>query len=507
MIFRAAAVIASVLAFASGALADWTVVEERFYALTLAGEPCGRSSERIERDGTKLRTTSRIEMRFTRLGQETVIDLASGFTETDRGEPIEATVEQKGAQRIRYDFTDPTRVVVERGAARTVRELTTTDWLTPREVAAFVAARHAASAAEIRFRTLDVQSGLVLADVSMTRGGTESVSRGARSLELTRYAVTNSLIPVVADERYDAAGVLIVSTTPIGLGELVSTLATKAEADDSYARASFDLLAGTFIASKPIVGFESRAALRFSVRAKGARLIDLPSVGAQTFVRIDARQGTIEIDTMRGSGAAVGDATDTRWLRPNELIDADEPAVLELLATAKFAPGAGPLSKAVTLRALVYRHLRVKNLATAFGSASEAAKSRSGDCTEHAVLLAALLRAVGIPSRVASGLVYVPELGGNPAAKGPGWGWHLWTQALVEPPIVAGGGGSAWVDFDATVGGAARFHAAHVLVATSELSGGATDPAFATALSLIGAVEIEEIAPERSASDSDKGQK
>ena len=119
MIFRAAAVIASVLAFASGALADWTVVEERFYALTLAGEPCGRSSERIERDGTKLRTTSRIEMRFTRLGQETVIDLASGFTETDRGEPIEATVEQKGAQRIRYDFTDPTRVVVERGAART----------------------------------------------------------------------------------------------------------------------------------------------------------------------------------------------------------------------------------------------------------------------------------------------------------------------------------------------------------------------------------------------------
>ena len=39
------------LAVAAAARADWTLVEERFYALSLAGNPCGRSSERVERDG------------------------------------------------------------------------------------------------------------------------------------------------------------------------------------------------------------------------------------------------------------------------------------------------------------------------------------------------------------------------------------------------------------------------------------------------------------------------
>ena len=100
------------------------------------------------------------------------------------------------------------------------------------------------------------------------------------------------------------------------------------------------------------------------------------------------------------------------------------------------------------------------------------------------MLLAALLRGEGIPSRVASGLVYVPDLSGT----GPGWGWHLWTQALVEQPR---GGGLAWTDFDATVWGEGRgYHAAHILVATSDLAGGATDPAFSRAVSLIGGIRV-----------------
>ncbi|MFM2165508.1 MAG: hypothetical protein RL325_1945, partial [Planctomycetota bacterium] len=65
-----------------------------------------------------------------------------------------------------------------------------------------------------------------------------------------------------------------------------------------------------------------------------------------------------------------------------------------------------------------------------------------------------------------------------------GWGWHLWTQALVEK--------DEWVDFDATVPGEGPgYHCAHLLVATSDLAGGATDPAFSRALGLIGGVRIE----------------
>ena len=117
------------------ARADWTLVEERFYALSLAGNPCGRSTERVERDGDRLRTVSRIEMRFSRLGQETAIDLSSEFVETERGDAVEATVRQKGAEPVRYVFETARKVRVERGAAREARELADADWLTPREAA------------------------------------------------------------------------------------------------------------------------------------------------------------------------------------------------------------------------------------------------------------------------------------------------------------------------------------------------------------------------------------
>jgi transglutaminase-like putative cysteine protease len=241
------------------------------------------------------------------------------------------------------------------------------------------------------------------------------------------------------------------------------------------------------VPSPRIARYEERTSLELRLESTAGEMPDLPTEGSQAFRRIDARTAVVSVDVLRASGEKPGDRSDPRWLKPNELIDSDSEAVRALLGRARVAADASPRERANALRILVARHLRDKNMATAFGSASEAARTRSGDCTEHAVLLAALCRAAGIPARVASGLVYVPDLGG----KGPGWGWHLWTQALVEPPFVAGGGGLGWVDFDATVGSEGRgHHPAHILVATSDLSGGATDPAFSRALSLIGALKV-----------------
>lgn len=75
-------------------------------------------------------------------------------------------------------------------------------------------------------------------------------------------------------------------------------------------------------------------------------------------------------------------------------------------------------------------NLRKKNMATTFASAREVLQAREGDCTEHAVLLAALLRAAGLPSRVVGGLVY--------------WGrcflGHMWTEVHL----------GSWIPLDAT---------------------------------------------------------
>ena len=67
--------------------------------------------------------------------------------------------------------------------------------------------------------------------------------------------------------------------------------------------------------------------------------------------------------------------------------------------------------------------------------AAEVARQLEGDCTEHAVLLAACLKARNIPARVAFGLVYVPSL--------KGFAYHMWTEACVA---------DRWLPLDATQG-------------------------------------------------------
>lgn len=483
-----AALLIAHLVVGRAAHADWSTVEERFYALSLADKPCGRSIEKIERDGDRLRTTARIELRFTRLGEETAIDLESVVIEKESGAAIEARVAQSGAQAVVYRFLDGGRVAIERGDLVEERALPAGAHLPPRAARSFIAARQAAGAAEVSYRFLDAQSGLSSVEVSMARKGVERREVLGREIELVRYEVRNSLMPMAAQELYDAQGVLVESSTPIGIGDLVSRLATRAEADASYAASRFDIIAGTFVEAAPIEDFLARRSLALRVRAKGDAIGDLPEGGAQTVERVDARTLRVRVDTGRGSAPAQGDASDLRWLRATEVIDVNHPAVQALLERLRIGEGLAPLKQAEAMRAGVERHLASKNFGSAFASAGQAAESRSGDCTEHAVLLAALLRARGIPSRVASGLVYVPPFAKRPA----GWGWHLWTQALVPPPGARDGDAPLWFDFDATLPARGpRFHPAHVLVATSDLAGGAADPAFTSALGLIGAIEIE----------------
>ncbi len=69
-------------------------------------------------------------------------------------------------------------------------------------------------------------------------------------------------------------------------------------------------------------------------------------------------------------------------------------------------------------------------------SAAEVARDRAGDSTEHAVLLAAVVRARGVPSRVAFGLVY------NESKSDPELVFHAWTEVYLK---------DHWISIDASV--------------------------------------------------------
>jgi transglutaminase-like putative cysteine protease len=109
----------------------------------------------------------------------------------------------------------------------------------------------------------------------------------------------------------------------------------------------------------------------------------------------------------------------------------------------------------------------------AFASAAETARSLTGDCTEHAVLLCAMLRARGIPARTVMGLVYVPQA--------QSFGYHLWTEAFV---------GDRWIPLDATVG-AGGTSAAYLKLADAHLDGVDSFTAFLPLLQVVGRLKVE----------------
>jgi transglutaminase-like putative cysteine protease len=94
----------------------------------------------------------------------------------------------------------------------------------------------------------------------------------------------------------------------------------------------------------------------------------------------------------------------------------------------------GPAPSNAELAAFVRAALAPSNRRS-FDIASQVATHKSGDCTEHAVLLAALARSVGLPARVAIGTLVAGEAGSIGAFG------HAWVEIYRD---------GAWSLVDAT---------------------------------------------------------
>lgn len=116
------------------------------------------------------------------------------------------------------------------------------------------------------------------------------------------------------------------------------------------------------------------------------------------------------------------------------LIDCDEPA----FADRALNPNPRP-SDAPAWAFFVHDYIEDKSSQRRFDVASVAARRKEGDCTEHAVLLTALLRRAGVASRVVIGFVLV-DVPVNGVATTRAFG-HAWTEYHD---------GSAWRPVDAT---------------------------------------------------------
>lgn len=241
-----------------------------------------------------------------------------------------------------------------------------------------------------------------------------------------------------------------------------------------------DLLVGSIV--KPSGGtgeLGSAKSVTYRVTISGRDVVELfPSGLSQSVRAISKNVAELSVQRIRAGGKQVStknnrEPAPTKQDRdPSNWIQSDDPAVVKL---------AGEVAKdekdtaiiAVALERHVNQLITEKDFSTALATAAEVAKSRQGDCTEHAVLLAALARARGIPSRVAVGLVYVRPLGG--------FGYHMWTEMWLD---------GGWFPLDATrpQGGTG---CGHIKIAHDNLGGTGGSLVFLPVLRVLGKLKIE----------------
>ena len=181
------------------------------------------------------------------------------------------------------------------------------------------------------------------------------------------------------------------------------------------------------------------------------RRIDDPTTVARLKVRIDGLEaldpadldgagqsaggGTIEVRDPRDLRPGPAPADLALFLRPEPFLESDAP---EILAEAQKAAGS-PAPPRLQAERLV-RHVHAileKKPTVSLPSALEVLKTRIGDCNEHTALYVAMARSLGLPARIAVGLVYL---------RGAFY-YHAWPEVWVEESR----GRGLWLPVDPTL--------------------------------------------------------
>lgn len=460
-------------------------VRDRWYAVEMMGQRCGWMHATTTEADT-IRSESEFRLSLKRGSVEVTIEMSSLFVETPGGKPIYA----KNLQRLGqlpidqlYVFTDHGVVVTSlQGKTQTtvLKPKLPEGWLPPAAAERLVEADIKAGKKQTAFKTVDPMTGLTIVSVSRTVEGEETITVGGKNVMVTRSNVVMSSAPQTKTLEYtDADGEMVRTQTSIGGISVTMVRATREEATGSTAAP--ELMLSTFV--KPDRAIPNPRATRratYLLSVPDGELVDLPATGSQRVERLSPLRARLTIDASSPNPA--GEVDQAAYTRANTLLDANDTEIRKLRDRAVKGLAADSSARAEAIRRTVHDHITKKGLGVGFASASEAVRSREGDCTEHAVLLAATLRADGIPARAACGLVYVNAFEGATDA----FGYHMWTQALLTID-----GTPRWVDLDATFPADTRFDATHLTLGVSALDDGDAISSLYASASVIGRLQIK----------------
>lgn len=214
-------------------------------------------------------------------------------------------------------------------------------------------------------------------------------------------------------------------------GVLISGLEGEARARSYLAAASLSkaesLVDFTLVRVAPPLP-EPRRVTRMRVALSGADRA-VPSDSLQRCVR---GGGETTCDVTPAATAPAADGADPRYLAASFPVPARDPAIASLARVI----ASGATDPRVQVELIVkWMDANVRKSPVDAFSALDVLARREAECQGHAWLYAALARALGVPTRVANGIVYSGEHGG--------FLYHAWAESLVA---------GRWMAVDPTFG-------------------------------------------------------
>lgn len=193
-----------------------------------------------------------------------------------------------------------------------------------------------------------------------------------------------------------------------------------------------DLLQAAAVVPKPARRIDDPTTVDLlRVRLEGAELdaADLEGAG-QT-----ASGEVIEVRDTTGFAPGPADPDARRFVSPEPFLESDAP---EIVAEARKAVAGAAGARVRADRLVRYVNALIEKKPTvSLPSALEVLRTRVGDCNEHTALYVAMARSLGIPSRIAVGLVHLQGA----------FYYHAWAEVYVEEPA----GRGLWLPVDPTL--------------------------------------------------------
>lgn len=440
----------------------------RQWIILLRNEPAGVCLETVTPlPGGGTRTREEMRLKFVRLGKELTVSSTSDIEENAEGEFVAADILSVAASeptRTRVRLEENALVISTEAAGRTYERKTpvgaTAKVLGPRGVDALCARELKAEGDHAIYSEFIAEGPAV---ISTFRSLRRRVGDTLEVQEMDLPATPRAQLVLAKDGRW------LRRSIKVGFGELSMVPATPeaaalAEALGAGAEMFERLVVHSHI-RLPDPRSLSRLKLRITLRNQDGELPEFPRE-RQTVTALTDQSCLLQ--TLRAEpGVRTLPPTD-EFLKPNALIQSDDPEIVRLTreATAGLR-AAGAKSRA--LKDWVNRELKV-DFGVGLANASEVVRNRRGSCLAAAVLLAAMHRSAGMPSRVVVGYAY----------HAGSWGGHAWTEVYHT---------GRWFSLDAALYAPGEADAARICLGTSSGEDGLSE-ALTDSMGLLGRIDI-----------------